>query len=78
VKEHELLPRFRVLRRGTIALSERGGKNGGGMKLTKTGVEALRLYQKMDSAVPKPAITSVDSECGRNVAVGPVAAGCNQ
>jgi molybdate transport system regulatory protein len=33
-----------------VAIGERGGKKGGGMKVTPTGRRVLALYQKMESA----------------------------
>jgi molybdate transport system regulatory protein len=33
-----------------VAVAERGGRNGGGMKVTATGRRALALYQEMESA----------------------------
>jgi len=39
--------------REPVAVSERGGKTGGGMKLTETGRRALELYQQMESSALK-------------------------
>ena len=36
--------------RDPVVVAERGGKNGGGMKVTETGRRALTLYQEMESA----------------------------
>jgi molybdate transport system regulatory protein len=35
--------------RQPVAVAERGGRNGGGMKVTVTGRRVLALYQKMES-----------------------------
>jgi molybdate transport system regulatory protein len=106
VKENQLLPRIRVLHRGTIAFgpgkaellqilletgslneaakrlnmsymrawkliqtmnkcfrepvatSARGGKSGGGMQLTKTGIRVLKLYQRIETSAIKASATS--------------------
>lgn len=36
--------------REPVAIAERGGKSGGGMKVTKSGRRALGLYQSMETA----------------------------
>jgi molybdate transport system regulatory protein len=36
--------------REPVAVAERGGRKGGGMKVTETGRRALVLYQEMESA----------------------------
>ena len=36
--------------REPVAVAERGGKTGGGMAVTRTGRQALALYQEMESA----------------------------
>jgi molybdate transport system regulatory protein len=35
--------------REPVVMAERGGKSGGGMKVTETGRRALALYQQMES-----------------------------
>jgi molybdate transport system regulatory protein len=44
--------------REPIAIPERGGKSGGGMKVTETGRQALALYQEMERAALKSAAPS--------------------
>lgn len=44
--------------REPVAVSERGGKTGGGMKLTETGRRALELYQQMESRALEASDTS--------------------
>lgn len=44
--------------REPVAVSERGGKTGGGMKLTETGRRALELYQCMQSSALKASDSS--------------------
>ena len=39
--------------REPILIAERGGKTGGGMTVTKTGREALALYQAMEASAIK-------------------------
>ncbi|MGZ4961471.1 MAG: winged helix-turn-helix domain-containing protein [Limisphaerales bacterium] len=39
--------------REPLVVSERGGKAGGGMKLTRTGRRALELYQRIESSALK-------------------------
>ena len=41
--------------REPLVVAERGGKTGGGMKLTATGQEALALYQEIEVAAMKSA-----------------------
>jgi molybdate transport system regulatory protein len=36
--------------REPVAIAERGGRKGGGMKVTETGRRVLALYQEMESA----------------------------
>jgi molybdate transport system regulatory protein len=36
-----------------VIIAERGGKGGGGMKVTETGRQALVLYQKMEATALK-------------------------
>ncbi len=36
--------------RQPVAVAERGGRKGGGMKVTATGLRALALYKEMDAA----------------------------
>jgi molybdate transport system regulatory protein len=40
-----------------VVMAERGGKNGGGMKVTATGLRALELYREIESAAKKAATT---------------------
>jgi len=44
--------------REPVAVSERGGKSGGGMKLTDTGRRVLELYQQIESSAVKASGTS--------------------
>jgi molybdate transport system regulatory protein len=39
--------------RQPVALAQRGGKSGGGMKVTETGHRALALYQEMEATALK-------------------------
>ena len=41
--------------REPVAIAERGGKCGGGMKVTATGRRALALYEEIESAATKSA-----------------------
>jgi molybdate transport system regulatory protein len=41
--------------REPVVIAERGGKTGGGMKVTKTGRRALALYQEIELAAIKSA-----------------------
>jgi molybdate transport system regulatory protein len=41
--------------REPVAIAERGGKSGGGMKVTETGRRALALYQEIESAANRSA-----------------------
>lgn len=43
--------------REPLVIAERGGKSGGGMKITETGRLALELYQKMETQALKAAST---------------------
>jgi molybdate transport system regulatory protein len=42
--------------RQPVAVSERGGRAGGGMKVTETGRQALALYEEMESAALKSSV----------------------
>ncbi|HEX4645605.1 MAG TPA: LysR family transcriptional regulator [Verrucomicrobiae bacterium] len=44
--------------RKPVVVAERGGKSGGGMKVTKTGRRALALYREMESAALKSSASS--------------------
>ena len=44
--------------REPVVISERGGKNGGGMTVTKNGRRALALYQKIEVTARKSAAAS--------------------
>ncbi|MDB6068649.1 MAG: Molybdenum-binding transcriptional regulator, ModE family protein [Pedosphaera sp.] len=46
----KLVQTMNVCFREPVAVSERGGKAGGGMKITATGRRALALYQEMEAA----------------------------
>lgn len=40
-----------------VVVAERGGKSGGGMRVTETGREALALYQEMEASALKSVAT---------------------
>lgn len=41
-----------------VVVAERGGKNGGGMKVTETGLQALELYQEIEATAEKATAAS--------------------
>src|SRR5436190_16128909 len=44
--------------REPVVIAERGGKSGGGMKITETGRRALALYQEIESKARRSTATS--------------------
>lgn len=44
--------------REPVAVSTRGGQTGGGMRVTATGLTALELYQKMETAALRSSSSS--------------------